>query len=297
MTRIIKKEWQQWKKDLIIQLSVSICIPFIFFILYKIKKTLLFQSASFIYSLPQELYTLLGLSPEATSGNITFYLLFPTIFLFFYLLYHACTRTVRTVYSAEADGSIYLICNQLFTRKQLARTKLLWSFISFWSIYILWNLSLILMVCIGAFNKIQRIQGIHTILRLMTGGIFVSGMFISFFFLQAVYQRRRNTDLLSAKITLILCTTLLLGNLYKIRNLILWFLGMFDLHNDRLIHIRQNTEWLDNLYWLSPLSWINPYRLPENDVFFRQLAISAVILSITALLSIKGYQKRNFYDN
>ena len=80
------------------------------------------------------------------------------------------------------------------------------------------------------------------------------------------------------RIAILLGVSLLLGNLYKIRDAIGWLLRLLKI-KDQIVHTIGG--WLDWLYWISPLSWLNPFT--SKDIFEILIQAGICILG-TALL-------------
>lgn len=294
---LLKREWLHWKKDIFKQLLVMIGFPLlffiIFFILHKVKGSAPLTIGSYELRIPEEVYILLGPGADTQAGTILGYLFLPIVFINVWIAWKGCMRAVYAVHEDERSGSIFGMCNQLYNRKQLGKMKLLWSLGSFFGNYVIWSLFLILLIIIGSANHEQRIYGIKVIAGILMLGSVVNGMFISAIFLYTTCRQKKSALQISTGVDLLIFGPLVLGNLYKIRDIAYLLTQKLEL---KFEWIQTMFKWLDGLYWLSPLSWLNPYALQWGSTFAAKWVICAVIFVIMAVACIACYERRNFYD-
>lgn len=295
MKWIWRREWNLCKKDMFIQLVIAIVVPLFVCVIYKIKKTLLFTIASYIFSLPQELYALVGLNADVQSGNIMFFLFFTMVFLNAGIIWNGCMRTMQCVCMDESNGSIFLMCNQYYSRMQLGIMKLLWSLVSMVAIYVIWIVVILIMLKVGCINDLQFEIGAQTVRQIMGLGIPICCMMVSVVFLYVVTMDKKDMEAFSWRINLLVFGTILLGNSYKIRDVICWFFGKLEFGDSLVIRIREAFDWLENLYWISPLSWLNPFTLQQDGDYVKQICICVVIFVLASALGVWRYTKRNLY--
>lgn len=288
-----KREWLRWKKSIFKQLLVMAGLPLVFFLIYMGKDSVLLTMGSYVFQMPKEIYVLLGPRPDTQTDNILCYLFLPVVFLNVWIAWKGCMRAVYTVHMDERSGSIFGMCNQLYSRKQLGRMKYLWSVGSFLGNYVIWSLFLILLVAVGCVNQEQRIHGIKVIAGMLVLGSVVHGLLISATFLYTVCRERKSAVQILTRVNWLIFGTLALGNLYKIRDIVYLLIDKLELKGEWFL---QALRWLDGLYWLSPLSWLNPYALQWGGAFAIQWVICAIIFGIMVFACIPCYERRNFYD-
>lgn len=193
MKMLIKREWNYCKKELTVQILIELAVPLIVFFIYKLNKSILFQAASAILVLPREVYAFLGFGEQIETGNLAFYMLFGMMFMNVWMIWKNCKRMIEIVYRDENNGSIYSLCNQLYSRSQLGISKYLWSIISSLIAYFIFCLEVLILIWIGSFNQEQRMGGMGIILHVAFMGTFVLVMLVSLTFLYVVCYRRRDT--------------------------------------------------------------------------------------------------------
>lgn len=288
MTDVFRWEWRYCRKGIWKQLLIQTCYPAAVFLLYYFHKEWLFRAASAVFSLPEEIYAFAGLNHSVTTGNIRFYILFGVMLLQIWIVWNACWRTLQLLQADERTGSICSMCNQWYSRRQLGLGKLFCSFTAFFLQNTLWYCIVLLFICMGSANGEQRGAAFSTIILLWVRSSLVTGMLICLTFCAGVFLKRpvrQGTSWVSG----ILVCSLLLGNLYKVRNLLQWFLEqILEGMGDSLEKLR----WLDHGYWLSPLSWLNPYGDSAGETVAVQLLICAGIAAAGAVVGLKGCKLR-----
>ena len=143
-------------------------------------------------------------------------------------------------------------------------------------------------ILLGSTNEEQRMITIRTISLLWLRSSLVTGMLISLTFGIGVFLKqpvRRGMPWVNG----ILIVTLLIGNLYKVRDLLQWFL-------DQVLAgfggILGNLGWMNQGYWFSPLSWLNPYRDFSGGIMAAQAFVCVGIGVVGVVIGLKGYEHR-----
>mgnify|MGYP001029427499 CR=1 FL=1 len=288
MVQIFKWEWRYCRSSAWKQLMIQACYPTAIFLLYCFHKEWLFQTASAVLSLPKEIYVFTGLNHNVTTGNIRFYVFFGVMIIQAWMAWNACCRTLELLQADERTGSICFICNQWYSRRQLGMGKLLSSSVVFLAQNTLWYSIVLFFTLLGSVNADQRVTALKAIFLLWIRTSFVTGMLIILTFCMGVFLRnsiRKGASWVSA----FLLISLMLGNLYKIRDMVLWLMESLELH---YANILEKLEWLDWGYWLSPLSWLNPYTDITVGMMLIQGGICIIISVLGVWSGLAGYGQR-----
>ena len=288
MIEVLRWEWRYCRKGVRKQLLEQACYPAAVLLLYYFHKEWLFQAASVVLSLPEEIYAFLGLNHSVTTGNIRFYVLFGVMPLQIWVVWNACWRTLYLLQADERTGSIYILCNQWYSKRQLGLGKLTCSLIATFlqntSLYVI----VLIVILLGSTNMEQRLATVSIVMLLWFRSSIVAGMLISLTFAVGVFIRqpvRKGMIWVNG----ILAGTLLLGNIYKVRDLLQWFLNQVSVESSSIL---RTLGWLDKGYLLSPISWLNPYRnLPVRTIVLQSL-ICAGITIVGVIIGLKGYKRR-----
>lgn len=285
------REWKRDKKTWMMQQLVVMGISLLIFLLYLINKNCLFAVVSLIKNLPREFSILLGFDAATETGNLSFFLLYSGMILSFLFIWNAMSRCGRGFYADEFNGSVYSLCNQWYSRKQLFRIHYECSVLSFLTGYLMWYLELMLLILIGSLNASQRIRGMGMLTGMMLRGLFVGWMLISLISLFAVAPKSGRRIQTENWISALLLGTLAVGNLYKIRDMIGWFITCIGRDSSVLMRA---FKWLDGLYWMSPLTWINPFTDNAGMKFgVIQIFLCTGISLFATKLAYSRYEKRN----
>lgn len=288
MIEVLKWEWRYCRKGVWKQLLLQACYPAAVFLLYYFRKEWLFQTASAILSLPEEIYAFMGLNHGVITGNIRFYILFGVMLLQIWIVWNACWRTLQLLQADERTGSICSMCNQWYSRKQLGVGKLICSMMAFFLQNTIWYGIVLLFILMGSANGEQRVAAFGAVLLLWLRSSLVTGMLIAITFCGGVFLKRPVREGMSWVNGILVCS-LLIGNLYKVRDLLQWFLEQTLVGVGGIL---KNLEWLNQGYWLSPLSWLNPYKnLPEGTAV-AQMLLCAGIAAAGIAIGLKGYDNR-----
>lgn len=287
MRLLWKREWISQRKELCIQLLLELLCVAVLFIVYQVKKSLLFKTFSYVLALPAPVYAFLGLPEGVVTGNLAFCIQFVLMLLNVWIAWSFCSRAVQNIWREERTGSIYTLCNQWYTRRQLALGKYLWSIASFAVNYLLLYVTSCILMAAGSLRNSQSAAYAGKISGMMLGGMFVIVFLISVCTCYAMAVKRRNS---TSFITGIIIVPIIIANLFKIRNLLLFLAEKAEI----------SLEWsgglLDKLYWLSPMSWINPFAENDLGTAILQMIICIVLSALAVWYGCRKYQCRNFSD-
>lgn len=284
MGKLMKREWKRWWKKLVKPLMFQIIFLFALTAACILKQSeLQFFVFQFFWK-PTAITAFSGYTSWNGMGNMAYYLLFAMMFLNVSVIWSACVRTLRIIYTDEENQSVYFMCNQMYSRQKLAVSKYLWAQISAMLSYLILSFGLCGAIFWG--NTMWKQETDWGLLVLQTGRVMlVMAMMISLTFLYAVWTRSVGYTKYGY-VTLIVFGTFFIGNLYKCRDILFWVLGRTGTSTEG---IRGFTLWMDKCGWISPLSWLNPVK-----EFSLQLAVICIVISIIAfLLGLLGYKRKN----
>ncbi|MDR2889307.1 MAG: hypothetical protein LBV33_05645 [Lachnospiraceae bacterium] len=293
----VKLEWSRWRSEYITEGIILTVIPILIMIGYMVGKTAYFGIASGLMSLPEPLYALMGISPQAVTGNIMFYVLFSLMILNVFLARRKCRQMVQAVWWEERNGGIRSFINQFVSRDQMAIYKYIWLVFTFVVEYLLWHVIMLLAILIGSINAQQRQNALEAMTRLFFAGGFVIVLLMSVAYLYAM--KKKITIYAEYRIaSRLVFGTLILGNIYKIRDLLVWF-GDYASEKTSLVlpmgGINDIFGWLNELRWLSPLSWLNPYFETGGSLLWIRLTIGFVLSGVLFYLGLRIYRKRSIF--
>lgn len=166
--------------------------------------------------------------------------------------------------------------------------KLCCSLTAFFLQNILWHGIVLLFVYMGSTNGEQRVTALSTVFLLWLRSSLVIGMLIILTFCMGVFLRRPVRQGMSWVSGVLVCS-LLIGNLYKVRDLAQWFLEQIMGGTGGILG---NLGWLNQGYWLSPLSWLNPYKNLSGGTVAVQSLLCIGIAAAGMAVSMKGYEQR-----
>lgn len=293
MKWLLKRDWNTDKKALLIQICTLVGIPWLLFILCKIKEDIFLRAFSYIFRVPQELYAFLGLTSEV-QVCVWHYLLFPVVFLNAWAVWKNAVRAKLIIRREEHTKSIYLLCNQLYTRQQILLEKYIWSMAGSLGIHLLWGISLLVLASLTSADPTQKAANTGTALALLLIGCAVNLLVISVMFLYTVCKSTRKKAGYSSGADLLIFGTLALGNAYKLRDAFYLLMAKLKVEGDWLVKLKGILGWLEKLYWLSPLSWLNPYKAQMNKYAGIQIGICILLAAAFAVLTVYFYKKREF---
>ncbi len=287
MKELWKREWASWKRDVYKWMGINAGIMLAVFLLYIIRKQWLFKVADGVKSLPDALQAFFAMRPDIVSGNLLFFLKYMLLFINVSLAWNFCCKAMRRIWIEEENSSIYSMCSQWYSRRQIAATKCafpLFLLFSGYGIFTFYNIALT-MICGSTWQ--QRWIDAGSLLGLWVRAVPAIGLMMSICACRALYGKI--TDVSSWTGWLIF-GTMILGNLYKIRDALRWVLE-YTGHDGT--GIQKWLGWLDALYWVSPLSWANPYTEASAGKIMLQILLCIALGAGFFVLGIRGYEKRD----
>ena len=286
MGRLLKREWTQDKHSVWKGLLPGLILSVAVLVLYKIDKSILLAMMRGIFRFPKAVYQLFGLDEGIATGNFGFYLLFFAMFINFWLVWGSCCRMIRGVYRDVRGDELYSLMNQLYSKEQLAIGKYSGKLIVSVLQVTIWNLLLVLFAVLGNELPQQRSQTVLTILWLYLTSLLIHIFFLSLSFFLAVWKGKRGKGFYPAGI---LFGTLLAGNAWKIRELLVLLFQKLSVAESKLSKIEHMFAWLDGLYWVSPLSWMNPLQLKNGGIFVLQILLLLIASAIFITFGVRLY--------
>ena len=286
MGRLLKREWTYDKNSVWKGLLPGLILSVLVLVLYKIDKSILLAMMRGIFRFPKAIYQLFGLREGMSTGSFGFYLLFFAIFINFWLVWDSCRRMIGGVYRDVRGDRLHSLMNQLYSKEQLAIGK--YSGILLVSVLqvTIWHLLLVLFAVLGNILPQQRSQTVLTILHLYLISLAIHIFFSSLSFFLAVWKGKRGKGFYPAGI---LFGTLLVGNVWKIRELLLLLFQKLSVSKSKLLKFEHMFAWLDELYWVSPLSWMNPLQLKSGGIFVLQILLLLVGSAFFTTLGVRLY--------
>lgn len=283
---IWKREWDYQKQELLIHMSVEIGLLFSLFVIYELKSEWLFKVFSYIKTLPPVLYAFAGFPEELPNGSLLTFIRLLMMWLYVWLAWSFGARGLESIWREEEDNNIYLICNQWCDRFRLGIYKYTWSAVSMLATYFVLFFFSIFFLVIGSANRELLFQNVMAMLCWMVRGCFSLLLLLSICVSYAMCCRYREQTMW---VYFVVFGTLIVGNLYKVRDLICWILEQLRINSDGL---RNLLGGLDVLYWFSPLSWLNPFSGSETLQITTQFIICIIITSLFMLAGIFRYRTR-----
>jgi len=292
--RFYQLEWRRWNQVLLRELALLCVIPVLILLLYLIYPPILLNMAFTFLSLPSEVYAFLGIPPGTYGEHFSFFIFYAVLLLHIWFAYKKCTQAVKALRWDDRNGSIYLWINQLVSRRQFILLKYVGTLISFWAVYFCFHLVLFMTILIGA-NQYQFKISAGVIVKLFFLGGFVITMLITIASFYAMIKESDDGGSDTSCAKYLIFATLLSGNIYKVRDLLIWVAELF--HERTTIKLDSQGfadafSWLDGLYWLSPLSWLNPYALDSGRALSVQYFLCIFLTAVFGFFVIFIYQKR-----
>lgn len=282
-----KREWLSWKRDVYKWLASGTVIMLAVFLLYIIRKSWLFRLADAIKVLPLELQAFLGLSSDVSTGNLCFFMKYALLPLHIALAFHFCWKAAERIRADERNGSIYSMCGQWYSRRQISVVKCVFPFIVMFFGYGTFTLYNILFIMLGDITWQQRLADAGSFLVLWLRVVLVLGLLASVCIWRALCSKSADVFVMPEWL---LCGTLTLGNIYKVVDALLWILE-YTGHDGT--GLQKWPDMLHVLYWVSPLSWVNPFM----DLSAAQIILQVILCvggSIGFLtMGIRGFEKRD----
>ena len=225
-----------------------------------------------------------GYMEEMDTERIEFYIYPIIMILQFCLIWRACNLTTRCIYEDELNGTIYYICNQVFSRAELAVAKFIWMVLRFGIVYGLNVMIVSIAMVLGSGEDMAEY------VLLLPKGIIVGTFFIVITLLFCMIRKKNHYYEYDIRIQLLLLVPIIASNLYKIVNVFCW-VGNYIGVGDKLFN---SFDEIILLKYLSPLSWLNPYLGYSNEKQITYFFILATISILCCLAYVHLYKKRNF---
>lgn len=286
MGRLLKREWTYDKSSLWKGLLPGFILSVLVLAVYKIDKSILLAMMRGIFRFPKAVYQLFGLEEGMATGNFGFYLLFFAMFVNFWLVWDNCRRMISGVYRDVRGDRLHSLMNQLYSKEQLAIGKYSGKLIISALQVTIWNLMLVLFAVVGNELPQQRSQTVLRILQIYLISILIHIFFLSLSFFLAVWKGKRGKGFYPAGI---LFGTLLVGNAWKIRELLVLLFQKLSVAESNISKFERMFVWLNGLYWVSPLSWMNSLQLKSGGTFVLQILLLLVGAAIFVTLGVRLY--------
>ena len=270
-------QWEM-KKDLsgrLISQCVVMAGSFLVFLLYKLAKLPILHVMNLLKGLPAPLLAFAGIRQETQTGSVNFYLLATAALMGVGYLMQSMRRCAESVYEDERSGMELVMLNQWFSRSDLSIGRFVYQVGCFLAGSLLWFLEIALLIVVGSITAMQRSSWLLSLVNMELRYAAVGILLLAVIYFFACAPREGLQIAVGDTIALVLGGTLLLGNLYKLRDVILW--GLKTMGNEGTT-ISKLFGWLDGLYWVSPLSWLNPFM--EKGV-----AVTAIICVVCLILA------------
>lgn len=288
MMKLLIREHNKWYRKVCFDLLIGITSSAVMIIIYFIASNWATKLFEILYQQPDFVYSFLGLGSTVSVKNVTFYLMYSLMLTFFWLTWRASLRVIRSVHIEETTGSVYYLCNQLVSRKGLLRIKLLWALISTTVVYLLLFIMYIVIITLVGHGGIQCVSSFDLMLRFGLG-LCVSWMFQCISFLYAVNATRSYENEASWFVNLIVFIPLIIGNVYKVSDAVLWLINN---SGKNVTELSEKLSGLQNLVWLSPMSWLNPFTsVSAKDMLYR-FVICLVTSAVTYTIAELCYNRR-----
>ncbi len=270
LTGLWAREWNCWGRQMVSHMRAELLFLLAVFLVFVVNKSLADRLSDHIASVSEEVRAFWGLSGNVDMGNSLLYLRWALMPLNVWVAWKTCRYSVQTFWSEEERGSIFLMCNQWYSREQIGIAKYTWSLVNFAANYTFLFIAVTALVLMGSGRGARRMDELGVVWGVYLKGIFVMVMLIS---VCCSYAMCCSGERGFARVEGILFGTLAAGNFYKLTDLLaLWMerAGRNDISLIRWL------GWTRNLRFLSPLSWLNPFT--EAGLWERVLQIAACVM-------------------
>lgn len=292
MKALLKINSRAYWKKLLRELLVLDGILLVVLLLYKWNNSILFKLIGMITSMPEEIYAFIGINGDTATANCGFFLSYAAMIMLLWFAWKAGTNTIDVVYENELSGRLFRLCNQLFTKKQLAGMLYLKAVIQFYILYGLWSLSLLVILAIGASNGQQRLNTLASGGRMLVVGAVVLVIYITLAFWYSAVTKSNHSEAFSYRIVFV---PWFLANVYKVFDVISWFLQSIAL-GEWAEPAASIAAVLRKLYWISPISWCNPFTGAMNGMFGLKIVICLVVSGGAFGASLYFFGKKSYED-
>ncbi|MCM1568344.1 MAG: hypothetical protein NC081_02725 [Roseburia sp.] len=282
-----RREWDYQKRGLLIQWAVGVSLLLLLFLIYSLKESWLFNGLSYVKALPPALYAFVGFTEETLpSGSLFTFIELFVMCLHVWLAWSFGARGMQSIWREEEDNHIYLIANQWCGRYELAIYKFTWSAVSMLATYVALFLPGVVLLLAGSASRVLLLENVMAMLGWMIRGCFVLLLLLTVCVSYALCCGYREQTYWAGGVVF---GTLIIGNLYKIRDLACWILERLQINGELFNRL---LGWLDGLYWISPLSWLNPFREAGALQITGQTVLCIIIAGIFGLAGIFRYRTR-----
>ncbi|MBR1931404.1 MAG: hypothetical protein IJ833_08055 [Lachnospiraceae bacterium] len=284
---LCRREWDYWEKQLVRQLRMELICIGIVFVLFVMSGILTGRFSTYIASMPGAVLAFWGLPEGASGGNGLFYMRWILMPLHVWIAWEACNRSMKTIWREEEGGQIYALVNQWYDRYQIGVAKYAWIVISF---ILKYGIMFGVYTCLSmvAADSGRRMEALTDLLALFLKGILVMVLLITLSTCHAMLHKRK---VWSVWADVLILGTLVLGNLYKVKDLL--GLLMRQSGNDYTGLIRL-LGWSEKLRGLAPLSWLNPFTVYSTRAQLGQVVFCLLVSIGAALIGMLGYRIRKF---
>lgn len=288
MGYLLRRELKYRKADIVRDTLILLAAPLLCMVAYMAAGGYMRAFGQYIYMLPEPAYRLLGLG-QASVYNYNFYLKVIIIFSNIYVMWNMCNGVFYDVNRDENNGSVFFMCGQLYPRKIIILSKYIASAAAYAATYILWFAGMMVMAAAAGIKYGNIADRVKEMFPMLYGGIIVGILFISFTYIYAVYGRKKDEYQASAFVSLVVFGTLVFGNLYKVKNVVLWIMDYL-----RKPHPGLSTKlgFLDGFRWISPLSWINPFEGHDMKEWLILTLAAFIISGVSVAAAVFLYEKR-----
>lgn len=280
-----KWEWKKKKRNICVRQIVIMVLSMLVFLLYRLFKWNIIPLMLQIKQLPEELYVFMGITAGTETGNQNFYLVSLFVLAGVVILILTMHDMAESFYADERCGMMALMTNQWYSRKEILLAKYFWNMAVFFLGILVWTLENVLLIAVGSLSASQIGSGIALLFRACVWMLLVGALLLTVICFLTICPKDGKRIDVGERIAILLGVSLLLGNLYKIRDAIGWLLRLLKI-KDQIVHTIGG--WLDWLYWISPLSWLNPFT--SKDIFEILIQAGICILG-TALLFFFAMEK------
>lgn len=283
-----KREWAQQKESILRQSYIEIACIMAMTVLFIVFRKNLNHFVQYTLELPQAVYAFWGIAGESANDQLRFYVQWLWMPLNVWIAWKACAGAVEGLWREEATGSIFTLCNQWYDRYQIGIAKYLWSVLKFVMNYTVLFVISLLVVVPGSAKYKWELEALLPMTGMYGKGMVIIILLIS---ISTCYAMLQNRSSRSYFVDILVFGTLAVGNLYKIRDLLVLLLQRA---NRNYAVVLRMTGWLDGLKWLSPLSWLNPYTSFAMWETIVQLLLCVALSVGAACVGLLGYRVRRF---
>ena len=286
--RELKKDGRSMVSGLLLILF-SLIILTVFCILLKEQAV---QLEELFFGLPAEIHSLSGFPIVPGEYNMQFYykvyLMIANVIIAIIFCYRVCDVVERDEY----DGSIFYLCNQLYSRKEMILGKYFGTVIE----YIIQYILMMIMVSAAEYDVDDKTIELNRLVAdnvgLLFGGICIGILYISISYAFCVYDNKKNELELTLFTVLITLGLLVVGNIRRIIMAISYFISIYK-PDAAVADKLKNLGKLKILRNISPLSHLNPNNHYSTGMWIKVCVISVLLSGVFVLLMLFLYRRRH----